>query len=307
MLSFFSVQVPAAVITSQLSVRCDEKSAPTRANEGPLSFSNDWAQGRVLLKTAGTHENGNFDTSSTHPNVAAHFASIPELFDMQVQMQLRQAVPAGYDVLLGGELRRPMQLGWGTKLVTQGVLGCVRLFNPAFHSSFGSPEHDEHPHIAFPFHRLPDILVISQDTPPSSQGAGVDGVGVGAGVVGSQPPPLSFGALRPCAELGHTVYTPETVPKDLVLQPGFTYTVCVMFCLDVFGTLMCAMLFVAWLCDFWFMFSCIIRPASGASSWTWRNGAPSKCPASRRRCSRISGANARSTCVHESIVLGPFI
>ena len=146
---------------SRVVYRCEKNApfvVPNVSNAG-ASFSNQFATGRVLVKTR---------TDPLSPSVANYFEGRNRMFEYQVQFQLLQPLPDDWNLYIGAEIDNDLNFGFGGRLVVSTILGCLRLFTSKMNHSFGNAKTRESAHLVFPFSLLPDNLTVTKegDIPP---------------------------------------------------------------------------------------------------------------------------------------------
>lgn len=137
----------------------------------PYAFENEFVRGKLVFMVDSA------DNSVPEPaDVRARFEGRRRLFWVQVQLQFK-LVPSGI-VYIGGEVPRPMALGFFTGGMTKVILSVLQSLVPGLHYSFGHSDRDsdgrndsgsseanneELPHICFPLYTAVDQFVA---TPP---------------------------------------------------------------------------------------------------------------------------------------------
>lgn len=131
----------------------------------PYEFENDFMKGRLLFLLQRSDQ-------ATPAKYYALFEGKRRLFWIQLQVQFKK-VPSGI-LYIGGEVPRPMNLGFFTGGLTKIILTVLQSLVRGIHCGFGqpypevvkSPEDEDLPHICFPLYTAVDQFVV---TPPGEK------------------------------------------------------------------------------------------------------------------------------------------
>lgn len=176
---------------TEISIHSDVKGSksapipvPLNFIAAPHQFENELVRGKLLFMVDSN------DESVPEPlGVHKLFIGHRNLFWIQMQLQFKQ-LPSGI-VYIGGEVPRPMNLGFFTSNMARAILSMVEMHIPGVHYSFGNKKdndmqgdrrgsdesargsyidssEDELPHICFPLYTAADQFVVTPSglTPP---------------------------------------------------------------------------------------------------------------------------------------------
>jgi hypothetical protein len=150
---------------------------PLNCIQEPYAFENEFVRGKLVFMVDSA------DNSVPEPaDVRTRFEGRRRLFWVQVQLQFKLA-PSGI-VYIGGEVPRPMSLGFFTGGMTKVILSVLQSLVPGLHYSFGhsdgnsdgrndssssEADSEELPHICFPLYSAVDQFVATPpgETPPT--------------------------------------------------------------------------------------------------------------------------------------------
>jgi len=123
-----------------------------------VAFQTDQVAGKVLLMVRPRRKED--ECEWIH---GKHFSGRRRRFEMQVQLKFKK-IPKGH-VVMGGQLRKRMNLGFLAKSLGHAILRIIRTIVPGvgdrLHFSFGSSA--EVPHIVFPFRRAAAAMIITPE------------------------------------------------------------------------------------------------------------------------------------------------
>ncbi|RLN71602.1 hypothetical protein BBJ28_00027202, partial [Nothophytophthora sp. Chile5] len=144
----------------------------------PHVFENEFVRGKLLflLNPAALPPGATASNSTDTAARVEMFNGKQRLFWVQLQLQFKQAPPPNYELYIGGEVPRAMQLGFFTERGCHLLLSVLRSLVRGLHFSFGEAQSDtetagddaELPHISFPLITAVDQFVCTPagQTPP---------------------------------------------------------------------------------------------------------------------------------------------